>query len=63
MEQHPSLRTVIEYRQRFVALLEQRSPEQVLKALQEWVHDTECSGITTLQQFAQRIKGYAIYTV
>ncbi len=63
MEQHPSLRTVIEYRQRFVALLEQRSPEQALKALQEWVHDAECSGITTLQQFAQRIKGYAIYTV
>ncbi len=63
MQQRPRLRTVVEYRQRLVALLEQRSPEQALNALQEWVHDAERSGITALQQFAQRIKGYASHPV
>jgi stearoyl-CoA desaturase (delta-9 desaturase) len=40
--------------------MEQRGAEQALKGLQQWVTEAEQSGIRALQEFAQRLKGYAI---
>lgn len=55
----PALRTVCEFRARLVALMEERGAEKSLKALQQWIVEAEESGIRSLQQFAQRLKGYS----
>ncbi|HET8897799.1 MAG TPA: fatty acid desaturase [Rhodanobacteraceae bacterium] len=56
----PTLRVVCEYRARLAQVMEQRGPDAALKGLQQWVHEAEQSGIQALQQFAQRLKGYAV---
>lgn len=56
----PQLQTVCEYRARLAALMEQRRPDVALKGLQQWIHEAEQSGIHALQDFAQRLKGYAV---
>jgi stearoyl-CoA desaturase (delta-9 desaturase) len=53
---------VVEFRSRLAALMEQRGAEQALKGLQQWIHEAEESGIRALQEFAQRLKGYAVAT-
>lgn len=60
VEHRPRLRTVCEYRARLAALMEQRGADSTLKALQQWIHEAEESGIRTLQEFAQRLKGYRL---
>ena len=60
VERRPTLRTVVEYRARLLAALDQRVPEQALKNLQQWVCEAEASGIAVLQQYAARLKGYAL---
>ncbi len=60
VERRPTLRTVVEYRARLLAALDQRVPEQALKNLQQWVREAEASGIAVLQQYAARLKGYAL---
>ncbi|HWU78125.1 MAG TPA: fatty acid desaturase [Rhodanobacter sp.] len=62
LAKRPTLATVIEFRSRLVALMEQRGAEQALKGLQQWIHEAEESGIRALQEFAQRLKGYAVAT-
>lgn len=62
IERRPTLRTVIEFRARLVASLDQRVPEQALKNLQQWVREAEASGIAVLQQYAARLKAYALPT-
>jgi stearoyl-CoA desaturase (delta-9 desaturase) len=42
--------------------MEQRGAEQALKGLQQWIHEAEESGIRSLQEFAQRLKGYSVAT-
>jgi stearoyl-CoA desaturase (delta-9 desaturase) len=56
----PTLRVVCDYRARLSALMEQRGPDSALKGLQQWVCEAEESGIQALQQFARRLKGYAV---
>jgi stearoyl-CoA desaturase (delta-9 desaturase) len=58
----PTLNTVWEFRQRLRSLYERRGVggEHLLKALQEWCHDAEATGIRALQQFAARLKGYRL---
>jgi len=60
IEHRPTLRTVVEFRARLQAALDQRVPEQALKNLQQWVREAEASGIAVLQQYALRLKAYAL---
>jgi len=60
LAKRPALRTVCEFRDRLVALLEQRGADQALKGLQQWIHEAEQSGIRSLQDFAARLKGYRV---
>jgi len=60
LAKRPTLDTVCAFRARLVALMEQRGAEQALKGLQQWIHEAEESGIHALQNFAQRLKGYAV---
>jgi stearoyl-CoA desaturase (delta-9 desaturase) len=59
LENRPALATVCEFRARLVALMEERGAEKALKSLQQWIAEAEESGIRSLQQFAQRLKGYS----
>jgi stearoyl-CoA desaturase (delta-9 desaturase) len=60
LARRPTLKTVVEFRSRLAALMEQRGAEQALKGLQQWIHEAEESGIRALQEFAQRLKGYTV---
>ena len=60
LAKRPTLRTVYEFRARLAALMEQRGADQALKGLQQWIHEAEQSGIRALQEFAAKLKGYAI---
>ncbi|HWG10127.1 MAG TPA: fatty acid desaturase [Rhodanobacteraceae bacterium] len=60
MEKRPTLRTVVEYRARLAALIEQRKPESALAALQQWIHEAEQSGNRMLAAYAARLKRYAV---
>jgi len=60
LAKRPTLSTVCEFRSRLAALMEQRGAEQALNGLQQWIHEAEESGIRALQDFAQRLKGYAV---
>jgi len=60
LAKRPTLRTVCDFRTRLADLMEQRGAEQSLKGLQQWIAEAEQSGIRVLQDFAQRLKGYAV---
>ena len=60
LAKRPTLRTVCDFRSRLAALMDQRGAEQALKGLQQWIAEAEQSGIRALQEFAARLKGYAI---
>lgn len=60
LAKRPTLRTVVDFRTRLAALMEQRGADQALKGLQQWIHEAEQSGIRALQEFAAKLKGYAI---
>jgi stearoyl-CoA desaturase (Delta-9 desaturase) len=60
LAKRPTLSTVCDFRSRLAALMEQRGAEQALNGLQQWIHEAEESGIRSLQEFAQRLKGYAV---
>ncbi len=62
LARRPTLKTVVEFRARLAALMEQRGAEQALKGLQQWIREAEGSGIRALQDFAQRLKGYTVVT-
>jgi stearoyl-CoA desaturase (delta-9 desaturase) len=62
LAKRPTLRTVVDFRTRLVALMEQRGAEQTLKGLQQWIAEAEQSGIRSLQDFAARLKGYTVAT-
>ncbi len=58
----PKLATLIEYRARLAAVLEERSHDAgvTLQRLQDWCREAETSGIRALEDFAVRLRGYAI---
>ncbi len=62
LAKRPTLRTVVDFRTRLVALMDQRGAEQTLKSLQQWIAEAEQSGIRSLQDFAARLKGYTVAT-
>ncbi|HET8765672.1 MAG TPA: fatty acid desaturase [Rhodanobacter sp.] len=59
LAKRPQLKVVCEFRSRLAALLDQRGADQALKGLQQWIREAEESGIHALQEFAERLKGYA----
>ncbi len=62
LSENESLQTVYEYRRRLQALWGRtyNSHEKLLQALQEWCQQAEATRIQVLQDFAQRLKGYAL---
>ncbi len=62
LAKRPKLNTVFDFRNRLAALMEQRGAEQALHGLQQWIREAEESGIRSLQEFAQRLKSYAVAT-
>jgi len=62
VEQRPRIRELVEHRARLAALLEARGNDAAerLKLLQAWCHEAEASGIAALQNYAARLKGYAL---
>jgi stearoyl-CoA desaturase (delta-9 desaturase) len=64
LEQSQNLRTVYQYRQRLQEVWERTagSQEQLLQSLQEWCHQAEATGISALEEFSQRLRGYSLKT-
>lgn len=62
VQQRPRIRALVEHRARLAALLEARTHDAAerLKQLQAWCHEAEASGIRALQDYAARLKGYAL---
>jgi stearoyl-CoA desaturase (delta-9 desaturase) len=58
----PHLATLMDYRQRLLAIYEMKSAEAEAKmdALRAWCHEAEASGIHALQEFSMRLKGYSL---
>jgi stearoyl-CoA desaturase (delta-9 desaturase) len=60
VSQRPAMATVMDYRRRLHELMEGRNGEAMLEALKQWCREAEASGIRSLQEFANRIKGYRL---
>ncbi|MFN7550548.1 MAG: fatty acid desaturase [Pseudomonadota bacterium] len=62
VRERPSMALVVEYRRRLVAVMERsgKRSEDMLHALQAWCADAEASGIASLEEFARRLRGYAL---
>lgn len=62
LDHRPTLATVVEYRERLRELWNgaAQSNEKLLAQLTDWVHEAEHSGIKALQDFAARVRGYAL---
>lgn len=58
----PKLATLVEFRGRLASVLEERSNDAsaTLHRLQEWCREAEATGIKTLEDFAARLRGYAL---
>jgi len=62
VSRRPQLATLVEFRARLAAVLEERSIDAsaTLQRLQAWCAEAEATGIRALQDFSMRMKGYAI---
>jgi len=62
VEQHPRIHALVEHRRRLAAVLEARSHDAAerLRQLQQWCQEAEASGIRVLQDYAARLRGYAL---
>lgn len=60
--ERPRISTLVEYRARLAALLEQRGHDaaESLASLQSWCREAEASGVRALQEYSARLKGYAL---
>ena len=58
----PRIQTLVEYRARLSEVLESRSHDaaEKLKRLQAWCAEAEASGVRALQEYAIRLRGYAL---
>jgi stearoyl-CoA desaturase (delta-9 desaturase) len=56
------LKTVYQYRQQLQSVWTRKAASQdvLLRALQEWCQQAEKTGITALQDFSQRLRGYRL---
>ena len=59
-----NLKIVYQYRQQLQSVWASKvsSQEMLQKALQEWCQQAEETGITALQEFSQRLRGYSLQT-
>lgn len=62
VDESPRMAQIAEYRQRLAQVLDERSidAQATLQKLHAWCVDAEASGIHALQDFSQRMKGYAL---
>jgi stearoyl-CoA desaturase (delta-9 desaturase) len=62
LDHRPTLATVVAYRERLRELWNgaAMSNDRLLAQLADWVHEAENSGIKALQDFAARVRGYAL---
>ncbi|MEZ5536181.1 MAG: fatty acid desaturase [Thiolinea sp.] len=62
LQESQVLETVYQYQQRLQQLWERSSNSQEarLEAVQEWISNAEKTGITALELFAQRLRGYSV---
>ncbi len=62
LAQFSNLRVVYQYRQQLQSVWARKatSPENLIKALQEWCVQAEATGISALQDFARRLRGYSL---
>jgi len=66
IKQRPRLATVCEFRNRLAAVLERgngNNESTMLANLQTWCAEAEATGIRALQEFAMRLRGYALVPV
>lgn len=56
----PTVKTVMDYRNRLHEALENRNGDAMLESLRQWCREAEESGIRHLQEFAARLKGYRL---
>jgi len=62
LEQFSNLRVVYYYRQQLQSVWARKatSQESLIKALQEWCLQAEATGISSLEAFARRLRGYSL---
>ncbi len=65
LEHSQNLRTVYQFRQRLQQVWERTAcnQEQLLSALQDWCRQAEATGIKSLEEFAQSLRGYVLKPV
>jgi len=65
LEQFSNLRVVYHYRQQLQSVWARKatSQESLIKALQDWCLQAEATGISSLQEFARRLRGYSLQAV
>jgi stearoyl-CoA desaturase (Delta-9 desaturase) len=63
VKERPLLAKVCEFRARLATVLERSNAETMLANLQDWCREAEASGIRALQEFAVRLRGYALVPV
>jgi stearoyl-CoA desaturase (delta-9 desaturase) len=62
VQRSPRLATLVEFRARLTAVLEERQLDAAttLARLHEWCREAEATRIRTLEEFAARLRGYAL---
>jgi stearoyl-CoA desaturase (Delta-9 desaturase) len=62
LEQFSNLRVVYHYRQQLQSVWARKatSQESLIKALQDWCLQAEATGISSLEEFARRLRGYSL---
>ncbi|MDR1076699.1 MAG: transposase [Xanthomonadaceae bacterium] len=62
VSQRPQMQLLMGYHSRLAALLEARSHDAMerVRQLRQWCQEAESSGIRVLQEYAARLKGYAL---
>jgi stearoyl-CoA desaturase (delta-9 desaturase) len=62
VHERPSMARVVEFRRRLATIMERsgKRSDDMLQALQAWCEDAERSGIASLEEFARRLRGYAL---
>jgi stearoyl-CoA desaturase (delta-9 desaturase) len=65
LEQFNNLRVVYYYRQQLQSVWARKaaSQETLIKALQDWCLQAEATGISSLEEFARRLRGYSLQAV
>jgi len=65
LEQFSNLRVVYHYRQQLQSVWARKatSQESLIKALQDWCLQAEATGISSLEEFARRLRGYSLQAV